>query len=73
VKPLREWRVGRMQSVRQLAADAGVTPKTLIDLELGRRTAQYGTMRQIAEAIGVPANEISEFALALKRRAGNTN
>jgi len=73
MKPLREWRVRRMLSIRQLAADARVTPKTLMDLELGRRTAQFGTMRRIAEAIGVPAHEIAEFALALERRAAHTN
>ncbi len=61
-----------MQSIRELAANAGVTPKTLIDLELGRRTAQYATMRGIAEALGVSPIEISEFAETMERRAGRT-
>jgi transcriptional regulator with XRE-family HTH domain len=69
MKSLREWRVSRMQSVRRLASDAGVTHKTLIDLELGRRTAQYETMRKIAEAVEVSVGEITEFASALEKRA----
>ncbi len=68
VKSLREWRTGRLWSVRELAAAAGVTHKTVIDLEYGRRRAHYATMRRITEALGVEPGEVVEFAAALEER-----
>jgi transcriptional regulator with XRE-family HTH domain len=68
VKTLREWRTERLLSVRELALAAGVTHKTLIDLEHGRRRATYETMRGISQALGVPAPDIAEFAPVLEER-----
>ena len=47
MKTLREWRTEKLKSVRELAALAGVTHKTLIDLEHGRRRPTYDTMRRL--------------------------
>ena len=68
MKTLREWRTERLQSIRELAAAAGVTHKTLIDLEHGRRRASYETMRKLSQSLGVPAGEIAEFAEAVEYR-----
>ena len=68
MKPLREWRTGRLWSVRDLATAAGVTHKTVIQLEYGRQRASYGTMRRISEALGVEPSEITEFAAVLEER-----
>ena len=68
MKPLREWRTERLWSVRELAARAGVQHKTVIQLEYGRQRPAYATMRRIAEALGVPATEITEFATTLEER-----
>lgn len=68
MKTLREWRTEKLKSVRELAAIAGVTHKTLIDLEHGRRRPTYETMRRLAEALDVPASEIAEFAETLEER-----
>jgi DNA-binding Xre family transcriptional regulator len=68
VKRLREWRTEHLLSIRELAAAAEITPKTLTDLEYGRRRATYGTMRRISQALGVEPHEIAEFAMALASR-----
>ena len=67
-KPLREWRTERLWSVRDLAERAGVSTKTVIQLEYGRQLPTFVTMRRIAGALGVPASGIEEFAAALGER-----
>ena len=67
-KPLRAWRTERLWSVRDLAARAGVSTKTVVQAEYGRQRPTYATMRRIAEALGVPAAEIEEFAATLEER-----
>ncbi|MDP9366247.1 MAG: helix-turn-helix domain-containing protein [Chloroflexota bacterium] len=68
MKPLREWRTERLWSVRDLAREAGVSTKTVVQAEYGRQRPSYGTMRRISEALGVPAAEIAEFAATLEQR-----
>jgi transcriptional regulator with XRE-family HTH domain len=68
VRTLREWRCNELLSVRELALRAGVTPKTVTDIEYGRRKPTYETMRSICAALGIGANEISEFAATLQSR-----
>lgn len=68
MKTLREWRCNQLMSVRELASRAGVTPKTLTDIEYGRRKPTYETMRSICAALGVEASEISEFLATLQSR-----
>lgn len=65
MKTLREWRLARLMSTQQLATRAGITKKTLIDLEHGRRTPHYATMGRLTEALGVEAGDVAEFAQAL--------
>ena len=69
-KRLREWRTTKLLSVRELAQAADITPKTLTDVEYGRRLATYATMRRISQALGVEPAEIAEFAAALASRSG---
>lgn len=66
---LREVRLGRTLSQRDLAAKAGVAPKTIVDLELGRNEPRLRTMRLIAQALGVEVAEIDEFQQALEVKA----
>jgi transcriptional regulator with XRE-family HTH domain len=68
MKTLREWRLDRLLSVRGFAAKSGVTAKTIVDLEHGRRTPQYETMRQLCAALDVRAADVTEFAEALEER-----
>ena len=55
-------------STRDLEHAAGVTQKTLIDIELGRRLPHYKTMRALSGALGVEPEEVAEFAAALEER-----
>ena len=68
MKPLRAWRLDRLLSVRELARRSGVTAKTVVDLEYGRRTPHYETMRQLCAALGVAPGEVAEFVAALEER-----
>jgi transcriptional regulator with XRE-family HTH domain len=68
VKTLRDWRTDKLMSVRALAEAAGVQHKTIIQIEYGRQQPHYGTMRRIADALGVAPAEITEFAAVLEDR-----
>ena len=68
VKPLREWRIDRILSYRQLAELSGVTPKTLVDIEHGKRLAHYETIRKVSAALNVAPLDVTEFANALEER-----
>jgi len=70
MKTLREWRIYRVLSGRDLAAAARITHKTLVDLELGRRTPTFETIRRLSDALSVVPTEVEEFDDALARRSG---
>jgi len=69
LRTLREWRVERLLSVRQLAQESGVTAKTIVDIEHGRRRAHFATMRGICEALHVSPREVAEFARVIDERS----
>ncbi len=62
---LREVRVQRLLSMRQLAKLAGVAPTTVYLIESGERLPHYGTMRKLATALGVEPGEVAEFRAAM--------
>lgn len=68
MQPLRTLRTAKLMSVRELADAAGVTPKTVTDLEYGRRRPTYDTMRRIASALDVGPLEVAEFAATVSSR-----
>jgi transcriptional regulator with XRE-family HTH domain len=70
VKTLRAWRAERLLSTRALAALAGVSNKTIVQLEAGRQLPVFRTMRRLSEALGVAPGEIAEFAAAIATRGG---
>ena len=51
----------RLLTQRQLASQAGVTRATLVDIEHGRSRPRVGTMRKLAEALGVEVTASAEF------------
>ena len=59
-------------SIRELAAEAGITPKTLTDIEYGRRRPTYETMRSISKVLGIAAHDIQEFRDAIESRGRRT-
>ena len=66
---LREARLARTLSQRDLAECAGVTQKTIVDLELGRQEPRLRTIRLIAAALGVEPAEVDEFRRAIEEKA----
>jgi transcriptional regulator with XRE-family HTH domain len=67
---LREWRARRALGMDDLAARAGVSKTTIIEVEHGRRTEwRRRTMRKIAEALDVEPWDIAEFRRVLEAEA----
>ncbi len=62
---LREARLRRLLSQRDLAEQAGVALKTVVDVEHGRIEPRLSTMRRLCEALDVEPSEITEFQRAL--------
>jgi transcriptional regulator with XRE-family HTH domain len=62
---LRAWRLQRVLSVHDLAASAGVSNKTILDIEHGRVRPKLRTIRRLSEALAVPPAEVEEFARVL--------
>jgi transcriptional regulator with XRE-family HTH domain len=62
VPPLRQLRRLKGWTQRELAAAAGMGVATIQRLERGEREPRPGTMRRIAEALGVRIGSVDEFA-----------
>ena len=63
---LREIRVRRLLSMRQLAQEAEVAPTTVYLIEAGQRLPHYATMRKLAAALEVEPSEVDEFRAAME-------
>ena len=63
---LRSVRIRMTLSQRDLAREAGVTQKTIVDLELARIDPRLQTIRKLAAALGVEPLEIDEFRKAIE-------
>ena len=70
MRTLREWRALRLLSTKALAARAGVSNKTIVQLENGNGLPIFRTIARISAALGVPPGEIAEFAAAIATRGG---
>jgi transcriptional regulator with XRE-family HTH domain len=57
---LRELRQAQVLSQRDLAVRAGVSPKTILDIEQNRIRPQPGTIRKIAAALGMEPAALAE-------------
>jgi transcriptional regulator with XRE-family HTH domain len=68
-KSLREWRTERLWSVRDLAHAAGVSTKTIVQLEHSRQRPNYRTIRRLCDALGVEPGQVTEFMRALEERS----
>lgn len=66
IRPLREVRRRNLYSIDALAKEAGVSTKTIVDLEHGRQSPRLGTMRKISDALKVDPFEIAEFVEAIE-------
>ena len=68
MKTLREWRAARLESSKTLATKAGVSNKTILEIENGKNLPMFRTMRRLSEALGVDPAEVAEFAAAIEER-----
>jgi transcriptional regulator with XRE-family HTH domain len=66
VPTLREVRIRRLLSQRELARRAGVAQRAIVEVEAGRRVPRLATMRKLAEALGVDPMEVDEFRAAVE-------
>jgi transcriptional regulator with XRE-family HTH domain len=57
---LRELREGQVITQRELAALAGVSNKTISDIEKGKTRPHPATLRRLAAALGVNPRELAE-------------
>jgi len=62
---LREYRYQRLLSLDDLAEKAGVSNKTIVQIEHGRQLPKLRTIRRLSEALGVDPMEIDEFAIVI--------
>lgn len=65
-KTLRAWRLGRVQSIEDLATAAGVSNKTITDIEHGRVRPKLRTIRRLSEALAVEPAAVAEFAAVMR-------
>lgn len=68
MKTLRDWRIERLLSLASLAERSGVTKKTLIDIEHGRRLPHYATIADVCRVLNVAPADVTEFVAALEER-----
>ncbi len=64
---LREARLAKFWTMKQLAQEAGVALSTIYYLETGRKAAHLSTMQKIATALEVEPLAIDEFRKAWER------
>lgn len=69
-RPFREVRRRRMYSIRALAEKAGVSSRTIVDLEHGRTVPRLATMRVLCEALDIDPFMVEEFAEVLEDDTG---
>ena len=67
---LRELRLARVLTVRELAQQAGVSTKTITDIEKYNVRPQPGTLRKIARVLGVPVTTLADHMEPEKHRTG---
>ena len=63
---LREVRIRRLLSLRELAKRANVAQRTIVEAEAGRQVPQPRTMRKLAEALDVDPMDVDEFRTAIE-------
>ena len=64
-KTLAELRRERLLTIRALAEASGCAPRTVLQIEHGRRNPQPGTIKRLATALQVEPSAVSEFRRAM--------
>lgn len=69
---LREWRLRRVLSIRELAKAARISPTTVARVELGA-PVRFATIRKLAAALDVAPADVAEFRAALGLPAADSD
>lgn len=64
-RTMRQLRRERLLTIRALAAGAGVSTRTVVQVERGGQTPRPGTIRKLAAALGVEPARVREFRAAM--------
>lgn len=64
-RTLRQLRRERLLTIRALAEEAGVSTRTVLQLEHGGQTPRPGTIKKLAAALGVEPARVREFRSAM--------
>ncbi len=64
---LREVRVARLLTIRDLAQQAGVASSTIYLIEAGRSTPHLSVVRRLATGLGIQAAAVDEFRHAIEQ------
>ena len=65
-KTFGEVRRRAFLTIRDLSEKAGVSPRTIVDLEHGRTLPQLRTIQRLSEALDVDPLAVEEFALVIE-------
>ena len=63
---LREVRIRKLLSLRELARRAGVAQRTIVEAEAGRQAPRLTTIRRLSQALEVDPMEVDEFSAAIQ-------
>ncbi len=63
---LRDVRVARLLSIRELARQASVAPSTIYLIENGQSKPRLAIIRRLSSALQIEATEIDEFRQAIE-------
>ena len=63
--PLKQARAARMLTIRGLAREAGVSTQTVHEVETGKRSPRFGTIKRLSAALGIEPAEVVEFRTVL--------
>jgi transcriptional regulator with XRE-family HTH domain len=70
---LKTWQRRRLYTVRAFANAAGVTTKTVIDIESGRRIPRPGTIKSMSTVLNVEPEQVEEFRRAMGLASAEEN
>jgi DNA-binding XRE family transcriptional regulator len=69
---LRELRVQRLLSIRELARKAHVSSSTIYTIETGRCVPRLSVVKKLSETLEVSPQEVDEFREAMARALGES-
>ena len=67
---LRELRVRRLLSTRELARKAGVSTSTIHTIETGKTVPRLSIVKKLSEALEAAPDDVDEFREAIERALG---